>query len=194
MVTAVPAGNISMKYTKEYVSGDLSMPEYIEKYVDVEQFLPYCRECQNYGKIWSCPPYDFDPMDIWNAYDRIHVEGTIIHFPEEEVSKERTKEEIFEIEKEICEKEKQIIADKLLAMEDDNSISLSAGTCLSCRSCARSEGKPCIHPELMRYSIESLGGNVGLTCSKMLGIELEWVTEGHLPKTISLISALMIKN
>ena len=195
MVTAVHAADTStMEYTKEFVSGDYPLKEYIEKFVDVEQFLPYCEECPNYGRIWSCPPYDFNPMDIWKAYDTIHVEGTIIRFPEEETLIERTKEEIFEIEKDVCEKEKQLIADKLLAMEDEKSISLSAGTCLNCKSCTRPEGKPCVHPEIMRYSIESLGGNVGLTCSKLLGIELEWVTEGYLPKTLTLISALLIKD
>lgn len=42
----------------------------------------------------------------------------------------------------------------------------------------------------MRYSIESIGGNVGLTVSKLMGIELEWVQEGKLPSYFVLVGGL----
>ena len=45
----------------------------------------------------------------------------------------------------------------------------------------------------MRYSIESLGGNVGLTVSKLMGIELEWVTEGKVPSYFVLVGGLLKK-
>ena len=43
----------------------------------------------------------------------------------------------------------------------------------------------------MRYSIESLGGNVGLTISKLLKLELEWIEEGKLPNYFILVSGLL---
>ena len=72
------------------------------------------------------------------------------------------------------------------------SISLSAGSCLLCKgSCGRKENEPCRFPDQMRYSIESLGGNVGLTLSKLMGIELEWMEEGKLPHYFVLVCGLL---
>ena len=73
------------------------------------------------------------------------------------------------------------------------SVSLSAGCCSLCRpeGCGRASGLACRYPQKMRYSIESLGGNVGLTVSKLMGIELEWVTEGRLPSYFVLVGGLL---
>ena len=43
----------------------------------------------------------------------------------------------------------------------------------------------------MRYSIESIGGNVGLTLGKLMGIELEWMEEGRLPHYFVLVCGLL---
>ncbi len=49
-------------------------------------------------------------------------------------------------------------------------MSLSSGACLHCKNaeCTRLSGKPCRFQDKMRYSIESLGGNVGKTVTKYL--------------------------
>lgn len=59
--------------------------------------------------------------------------------------------------------------------------------------CSRPLGEPCRRPGDMRYSIESIGGNVGLTVSKLMGIELEWVQEGKLPSYFVLVGGLLKK-
>ena len=53
-------------------------------------------------------------------------------------------------------------------------------------------GKPCRFQDKMRYSIESLGGNVGKTVTKYLKQELQWVEEGKLPEYFMLIYGLLI--
>lgn len=180
-----------MEYDKHTVSAEISTDEYIRDYINIEEFLGFCRECPSYGKVWSCPPYDFDPMEIWRSYDTLHIEGVVIELPEEETCIERTPEEIRIIEQNILGIEKSLLSDKLYSMEDGNSLSLSAGCCTICTGCTRPSGKECRHADRMRYSLESLGANVGLTCSKLLGINLEWVTENHLPHRICLISGLL---
>lgn len=180
-----------MEYIKFTVSADISTDEYIRDYVNIEEFLGFCRQCPNYGKVWSCPPYDFDPMEIWRRYDLLHIEGTVIKLPEEEVCIKRTPEEIRRIEEEILMAEKSLLSGRLYRMEDENSLSLSAGCCTLCTGCTRPSGKECRHADKMRYSLESLGANVGLTCSKLLGVTLEWVAENHLPHQICLISGLL---
>ena len=73
------------------------------------------------------------------------------------------------------------------------SISLSAGSCHRCKNgCTRTQEKPCRFPEKMRYSIESLGGNVGLTIEKLMGIKLEWIEEGKLSHHFVLVCGLLI--
>ena len=44
----------------------------------------------------------------------------------------------------------------------------------------------------MRYSIEALGGNVGLTVTRYLGQKLEWIEEGRLPRYFMLVAGLLI--
>lgn len=44
--------------------------EYIDNFVDVDKFEDYCRECKNWERVWSCPPFKFDPIDYWAQYDR----------------------------------------------------------------------------------------------------------------------------
>jgi predicted metal-binding protein len=98
---------------------------------------------------------------------------------------------------EIMAEVKNKITEELFAMEEEypGSISLSAGSCSVCgpENCTRTDGKPCRYPEKMRYSIESIGGNVGKTVSKLLGIELEWIEEGKIPSYFVLVGGLLKK-
>ncbi|MBQ1959281.1 MAG: DUF2284 domain-containing protein [Firmicutes bacterium] len=175
-------------YTLEKFEKEISTELYLEHFVNVEEFLEYCKVCPNYGRLWSCPPYDFNPEDYWKKYSSLLVTGYKINFGPE-VTEKRSMEIMTEV--------KNRIAEELFAMEsaEPGSMSLSAGSCGICGTdcCTRLEGKPCLHPEKMRYSIESLGGNVGKTVSKLLGIELEWIEEGKLPSYFVLCGGLLKK-
>lgn len=175
-----------MNYTLEKFEKTVSLEEYIEEYVDVEQFLEFCKACPSYGNIWSCPPYDFDPMDIWNSYDSILIKGYQINY-----SGERTAKEM----EDVMYKVKGKVSEELFVLEEkiEGSLSLSAGSCHICKGCSKPDGKPCRYPEKMRYSIESLGGDVGKTLSRLCGIELEWIEEGKLPDHFVLCGALLMK-
>ena len=87
------------------------------------------------------------------------------------------------------------LTEELYQREEDypNSQSLSAGSCQICTedNCTRKIGEPCRFPDKMRYSIESVGGNVGLTCSKLLGIRLQWMEEGQIPDYFVLVGGLL---
>ena len=63
----------------------IDMPTYIEGYVNVEEFLECCKVCGNYDRKWSCPSYDFDPVeDYWKQFDTLHVVGKKMILAEEE--------------------------------------------------------------------------------------------------------------
>ncbi len=160
--------------------------DYIENYVNVEEFLEYCKACKNYEKIWACPSYDFNPIDYWKKYETLYIIGKKIY--SEGINDDATWHEIYLTEK-------HNLSQELYAKEKEKpgSVSLCAGSCDLCieSGCTRSSGKACRYPDKMRYSIESLGGNVGLTASKLLGIELQWMKENSIPDYFVLIAGLL---
>jgi predicted metal-binding protein len=175
-----------MMYRTERLEASIDIASYIDGYVDVERFLACCRECPNYGQLWSCPPYDFDPLDIWRAFDTLMVLAYRVTW-----SRAYTEGEMDMVHDRI----KQKIADELYVMESHSpgSLSLSAGSCQLCEGCTRPCGQPCRYPDQLRYSIESLGGNVGNTLTDLCGVRLEWIEEGKLPTHMVLAGGLLKK-
>lgn len=185
-----------MDYRTERYENEVAVSDYVDACVDVQEFLPYCRKCPNYGRTWSCPEYDFDPYDYWKKYQTFKIIGVKIFLPEEYAGKDCSDEERKKILNEILWKEKRKLSEELYGMEAQHlgSISLSAGNCQVCPEgqCTRAEGKPCRNPEKMRYSVESLGGNVGLTVTKYLHQRLEWIEEGKMPYYFILVCGLLL--
>ncbi len=165
---------------------NISVADYVNGYVNVEEFLECCRVCENYDQKWSCPSYDFDPVeDYWKKYENLYIIGKKMILEEDE------KENWEALMKQV----KQQLTETLYAEEEKHpgSVSLSAGSCNICgeNNCSKKAGEPCRFPEKMRYSIESLGGNVGLTASRLLGIRLQWIEEGQVPDYFVLVGGLL---
>ena len=182
-----------MYHTEQIKGKRILVSEYLEQYVDVAGFLEYCKECEHYGKYWSCPPYDFDPLDYWKKFRYLYVIGTQIIFDKETVARVTEKDAREKYMREVLMDEKKILSDRMRALEKKypGSISLSAGgNCDICSRCARQISKPCAYPDSVRYSIESLGGNVGKTVSKLLNIELLWM-EDKLPEYFTLVNGFL---
>jgi len=174
-------------YTIEKSEKTIKVEEYIKDYVNVEEFLGYCKQCKNYDTVWSCPSYDFNPEDYWRQYDELLVVARKIIFGGD-VDIPKSYEIMLEV--------KEQMSQELYELEKDfpGSVSLSAGSCSMCKDgCTRPSGQPCKHPNLMRYSIESIGGNVGKTVSKLMGYELEWIEEGKVPSYYVLVGGLLKK-
>lgn len=183
-------------YTVTRYEASISVEDYLEGYVDIPTFLKACQACPNYGQVWSCPPYDFDVLEYWRQYQTLRLLAAKIEFNKEMTAKTYTREEISSIINAVLPKEKQKLSEELFALERQHpgSISLSAGSCNLCKNgCAKKSGLPCRYPKTMRYSIEALGGNVGLTIEKLMGLKLEWMEEGRLPGHFVLVSGLLQK-
>lgn len=180
----------------ERFENTVSVEEYMEKCVNVPEFLEYCKQCNNYGTVWSCPPFHFQPEDYWKKYRKFHIVGMKIYLPEKLLVGTYTKEERAEIFEKILYPKKEELNEELFAMEKEypGSVSVSGGSCRQCGegNCARKEDAPCRFPEKMRYSVEALGGNVGLTVTKYLYQELQWIEEGKLPEYFMLVGGLLI--
>ena len=162
----------------------VSTDEFAAKFVDIPRFLQCCRECRNYGKKWTCPPYDFDPEEIWSAYSKLTLIGCRI-LPDNDG--EDLIRDLFQVKEQLFQ--------ELLRMEASapGSMLLSAGACEFCDVCRKEAAEPCCHPERMRYSLESLGANVGAAAEELLGIKLRWFADGHRPEYLALICGLLEK-
>lgn len=173
---------------------EVPLAEYCAQCVDVPKFLGYCAACPNYGGTWSCPPFDFDPQEIWDRYDRILLRAVKVPVPAELREKVLSPQEINDESHALLAPIKHDLLSSLLEQEraTPGSLALSAGRCQECRVCTKPSGQPCRQPERMRHSIESLGGDVGKTLSLYLGQELLWGREGHLPEYYILLGGLLL--
>lgn len=162
------------------------IPEYLQTCVDVQRFLPYCRECENYGQRWSCPPYSFRPESVWEQYTGLQLYARVMTF--QEGADQRS---VIEGRR----REKDILLRELLKREKENpgAMALSAGTCMLCQTCTRPSGETCQHPEKMRYSLEALGGNVVRTAEQYLHKRILWIKGEEIPEYLMLVGGLLIQ-
>lgn len=184
-------------FQTEKMEAEVPVEEYVRECVDVDKFLGFCRECKNYEKRWSCPPFAFDPLDIWHTYDRLRILGVKIYLPKELRRQKFSPKQQADLMQSIVMEQKKKFDEEMLALEKatEGSLSLSGGSCLLCEpeDCTKVEGKPCRHPECMRHSIEALGGDVGKTVEKYLNQKLLWIKDGTLPEYFILVGGLLIK-
>ncbi len=172
-------------YEVKNLEAEVSVPEYVKTCVDVEKFLGCCAACPNYEKVWACPPFSFDPMEIWNRYQVLKLYARVV-IPGKDMNMEGLMQAF--------QQEKLRLSEELLKRETSDSLSLAAGTCLACSPCLRTQGKPCCHPEQLRYSIEALGGDVCKTLETYLHLPLQWAQNGQMPEYMTLAAGLLVKN
>ncbi len=175
----------------------IRVAEYVHDYVDVPKFLAFCKECQNYNKVWSCPPFSFDVLQYWQKYSTLDLIGIKIVFLSDLANKKCAPKELKIIVEKSLGEEKKKLVQYLLAEEERHagSVSLSAGNCKECGegNCTRSAGQKCRQPKRMRHSIESLGGDVGKTTEKLLQLPLQWLKDDTLPPYLTLLGGLLKK-
>jgi predicted metal-binding protein len=182
-------------YKVEDLWAEVPLSELRMTAVDVAKFLDCCKACTNYNKVWSCPPYSFDPQSIWNSYETLTLCCRKVVFSDEARAVAYPQEELGVICKQLMQREQDALLEKMMELEKlhRGSMALAAGSCSACAplDCARISGQRCRFPEKIRYSIESLGGNVGLTCRKLMGLNLEWMEEGKVPSYFVLCAGLL---
>ena len=173
-----------MEYSIEPIKREVRIRDYVEKYVDFGVTQACCSACSDYGKTWSCPPFDFDPVEFWKRFDVLQIYGYRLSY-----RGERTLRQM----EDALWKEKERLDAELREMEREHpgSMALSLGSCRLCETCTRQEGGQCRHPELVRHSIESVGGNVEKTLKDLCGIEIEWAADGDLPEHFVLVGGLL---
>mgnify|MGYP004704748605 CR=1 FL=1 len=114
----------------------------------------YCSACPNYGRVWSCPPFDFDVMTYLAPYAHVLIIGV------KTTDFEATRRRFGDILKGISENKEIEV--------------LIAGNCYHCEVCTKTIGEPCILNEGTKYSLEALGFHVGDICEHILDAPLDW--------------------
>lgn len=175
-----------MRYKIERFTAEIKIKHFIEEYFEGKIILQKCRECSGFAKTWSCPDFDFDTANYWrkfNTYqvicDRISMED--LQNPEE--AQQRLYSEKSRFNKEMLSLEKAYPFSEALYAEE----------CDQCNVCARLSGNPCRFPEIMRYSIESLGGCGVKLVESLFGFKVLWSDGISAPAYYILLGGLLKK-
>ncbi len=181
-------------YKIEHKIARLQVTDYIDGYCDVSRFIEYCKQCNNYGNVWACPPYSFDKLSKIKDFKYVHIIGSQAFIDESIRYSPTNAKEQKDISYQIMELARKDIDEPLLELEKKypGSLCFFAGSCFFCPKelCTRLVDKPCIYPTKMRSSLEAYGFDISKTALDLLGIELEWSKNFVLPQYLTLTSAL----
>ena len=173
-------------YKKERFEAYLPMEEMIKKYYDFDTTFGKCSQCSGFEGTWSCPGFDFDPLEYWKQFsalrlivDRISNEGC--------ATVEEAQQRLFD--------EKKKYDAEMLALEATwpGSMSLAAQECNLCKKCARLVGMPCVHPDSMRYALESLGMLAVKMVPDCFGFDILWSDGKSIPQYYLLVGGLLTR-
>jgi predicted metal-binding protein len=174
------------RYTTDEFVREISVEEYLARFHNPTEVWGYCRACENYGKSWGCPPFDFDVEERLRQYKNLRLIAVKITPKEEGLP--------IDIAQELILPERKRLDRYLLDLEREyNGLACSyVGKCYYCaeESCSRLCGKSCRYPELVRPSLEAYGFDVAKTTRDLFNIELKWGTNGSLPEYIVLVCGL----
>ena len=176
-------------YTIERYTAEMDAVAYIEGFHDTGYFIKFCQQCGNYGRRYGCPPFDYDPLSVIEAYDKVRIIGVKI-LPQDkslplEAANELMEPVTNELNKELLEMEKSL---------DGMSFGF-VGSCPYCGGvpCARIEGKPCKHPDKVRPSLEAFGFDMCRTAKELLGLEIKWSKGQLIPEYLTLVCGVFYK-
>ena len=186
-----------MYYIHKFSIGPVEMDKMLEEYHQLRKTRRYCAACPNYNKYWSCPDYAFDEALFLKEFKYMYLIAREYEIPREDRQKIFGIQPVAEYCKQVMQAMKVESWKDLLDLEAEfpGTLSLMPGNCHVCdisgEGCAKPKGQKCRHPELMRFSLESLGFDVDAICKYEIGVLLLWPKEGHLPEKLCAVMALM---
>lgn len=165
----------------------------LKLYFQPKVFIEYCKECKYYSKIWTCPPYNFDLSEMLEHYQYAYIIGSKVYIDHlgADFKKLPDHNDLEAVTNEIYLAARAVLDAKLDAIDEKGKqmCVLLAGRCLECEYCTREKQLPCIHPEKMHLSLESMGFDVASISEDILEDKILWAKES-LPEYIILVSAI----
>ena len=154
----------SSGYTIVQAGAEVPAEEFVRRYVDLKDPAAGCRPCPDYGRYWTCPPYDVPAAEYWAGFDTVLLEGMQFHFTPAMLERRFDPEELAEYTRRLtAEQARQM--DRALRRQYPGAAVLTTGGCTLCEECTRPMGRPCRHPQAVGYSLESLGCDVAAPIS-----------------------------
>ncbi len=176
---------------KDIIIAQIATLEYIEKFRDVDKFIEFCKKCNNYKSLWSCPPFDDDRFMSLNQFELTTIIGVKIHIDEDTRCKATNNEERNTLIRDILFGVRKEVDEVLLNLEQQTHTSrlYYAGSCRLCAptKCSRIDNMPCRYPKKMRSTLEAVGFDMGRTTSDLLSVELKWCDGDMLPPYFTLV-------
>lgn len=173
-------------YDIEECVAEVDRERYVREFRDVATFEACCRQCPNYGNRWGCPPFDHDTLQDLLPYEKVMILGVKLTPHDQRIPMERVYD--------VMRPELERLNRRLLELErEKRGLAFGfVGKCERCGDapCARVEGKPCRHPEVVRPSLEAYGFNVSKTASDLLGIDMVWSKDNNVPRYLTLVCGL----
>lgn len=179
-------------YRLETIARRVESRELLARFYNPEKFLGFCKECRNYNTRWSCPPYSaVTPPDV-RGFRFVHLIGSKLCFEPQVLEQTRGAEAVRRVTDQAMARAKRRADGLALELEKRHpgSLALSSGGCRLCERCQREEGKPCLHPDAMRLSLESIGFDVVGVAGQYLGQKMLWAGD-RLPAYYLLVNALL---
>ena len=177
-------------YTIVQAGAEVPAEEFVRRYVDLADPAAGCRPCPDYGRFWTCPPYDVPAADYWAGFDTVLLRGMQFHFTPAMLERRFDPEELAEYTRELTAAHARRMDEHLRALYPGAAV-LTTGGCTLCEECTRPMGRPCRHPQAVGYSLESLGCDVGAAARGELGWELLWPRRDRLPRYLTLLGAVL---
>lgn len=164
----------------------LAIHTLLEKYVDWTATESRCGICENYDRIWSCPTYDFSVEAYWRQFFSVQLLATKIYLDADELADvDKVLDQVHRDIRDYWRKNETLHIDSQY---------LAPGSCHLCpEGCTRKVGAPCRRPDQLRYSIESLGGDVVALSEDVLGTKILWGSPEKPPEYYTLVSGLPLK-
>ncbi len=159
------------------------------------QVLDFCKNCSNYNINYSCPNFSFDRLKWLRQYSNAMLILTAV--PTQQLAGHREQLRAQNLMSDTLKKYnsanaeldlyarvsmyafdqmKYLLNSRLLALEKtaDNVVSIPPGSCTYCEVCAKVNGKPCLYPEKLRYSLEALGFLVSQVLDVFFDYRIDW--------------------
>ena len=99
---------------------------------DIDRIQGYCRDCGMYGKFWSCPPFDSQPLTALPEWTHavLVMWQTPVHIPDD-----------LNALIEQFQAARRQLGEILIDCEPQGSTAVIAGQCFGCSDCVRGRGR-----------------------------------------------------
>lgn len=177
-----------------YHSHLLSTKDYVRAYCDPPRMERYCRECPNWGRCWTCPPFDEDLIGKLNNYEHTLILGIKRVTPSPEgvsLDTSTIAKRNFLLIRDSWKVTKPIIARWQQALPESFVFSGTFSCPCKVKDCTRIRGEKCRYPQEMHPSLEAVGFDVAKTSHDLLGIDLQWGDGNTPPPYLVLVVAFL---